>query len=161
MLIGGYALPAYGRIRATLDVDMAIDASFSGVVKLYGSLRESGYQPASSPQPDASLFVLTDLENMVEIEVWTKPDGIVFDEELLRRRVRVRPFNDDFEMFAVGPEDFIVNKLARKDRGVQDEQDVISVLKRRKENLDYDYLARRAKRADVFGLLETLKAKVA
>jgi hypothetical protein len=161
MLIGGYALPAYGRIRATLDVDMAIDASFSGVVKLHGSLRESGYQLPSSPQPDASLFVLTDLENMVEIEVWTKPDGIVFDEELLRRRVRVRPFNDDFEMFAVGPEDFIVNKLARKDRGVQDEQDVISVLKRRKEKLDYDYLARRAKRADVSGLLETLKAKVA
>jgi len=160
MLIGGYALPAYGRIRATLDVDVAIAASFSEVVKLHKRLRERGFQLPSSPQRDAPLFMLTDLKNKVEIEVWTKPDGIVFDEELLRRRIKVRPFDDDFEMFAVGPEDFIVNKLSRKDRGVQDEQDVVSVLKRRKGKLDYDYLARRAKDADVSGLLRTLMAKV-
>lgn len=160
MLIGGYALPAYGRIRATLDVDVAIAASFSEVVKLHERLRERGFQLPSSPQRDAPLFVSTDLENKVEIEVWTKPDGIVFDQELLGRRVKVRPFNDDFEMFAIGPEDFIVNKLARRDRGVQDEQDVISVLKRRKGKLDYDYLARRARHADVSGLLRTLIAKV-
>jgi len=160
MLIGGYALPAYGRIRATLDVDVAIAASFSEVVKLHKRLRGRGFQLPSSPQRDAPLFMLTDLENKVEIEVWTKPDGIVFDEELLHRRVKVRPFDDDFEMFAVGPEDFIVNKLARKDRGVQDEQDVVSVLKRRKGKLDYDYLARRAEHADVTGLLRTLMARV-
>ena len=160
MLIGGYALPAYGRIRATLDVDVAIAASFSEVVKLHKSLRERGFQLPSSPQRDAPVFVLTDLENKVEIEAWTKPDGIVFDDELLHRRIKVRPFDDDFEMFAIGPEDFIVNKLARKDRGVQDEQDVVSVLKRRKGKLDYDYLARRAKRAGVSALLQTLMARV-
>jgi hypothetical protein len=67
----------------------------------------------------------------------------------------VKPF-DDFEMFAIGPEDFIVNKLSHKDRGTQDELDVVSVLKRRKGTLDYEYLAKRARTADVTGLLRTL-----
>jgi hypothetical protein len=50
--------------------------------------------------------------------------------------VKVRPFDDDFEMFAIGPEDFIVNRLSKRDRGVQDEIDVVSVLKLQKGNLD-------------------------
>ena len=160
MLIGGYALPAYGRIRATQDVDIAVAASFSEVVKLHARLVERGFQLPSSPHERAPLFVLTDIENRAEIEVWTKLDGVVFDDELLRRRVKVRPFDDDFEMFAIGPEDFIVNKLSRKDRGVQDEMDVVSVLKRQTGRLDYEYLAKRAKAADVAGLLQVLTDKV-
>jgi hypothetical protein len=70
--------------------------------------------------------------------------------------VKVKPFNDTFEIFVIGPEDFIVNKLARKDRGVQDEQDALSVLERQKGKLDYAYLKNRARAANVTGLLETL-----
>jgi hypothetical protein len=77
----------------------------------------------------------------------------------LRRRVKVRPFNDSFEMFAIGPEDFIVNKLARGDRGVQDEQDAVSVLAMQKNKLDYPYLKKRAKQAGVAAFLETLMQK--
>jgi hypothetical protein len=160
MLIGGYALPAYGQIRATQDIDIAIVTnSFSELVKLHERLVERGYQLPLSPNKRALFFVLTDLENRAEIKVWAKPDGVAFDDELLRRRVKVRPF-DDFEMFAIGPEDFIVNKLSRKDRGVQDEMDVVSVLKLQEGKLDYGYLAQRAKAADVTGLLETLTNKI-
>lgn len=63
-------------------------------------------------------------------------------------------------MFAIGPEDFIVNKLARKDRGVQDEKDVISVLSRQKGKLDYIYLENRAKRAGVGEVLMVLMEKL-
>jgi hypothetical protein len=161
MLIGGYALPAYGQIRATQDVDIAIAAPFSEMVKLHRHLVERGFQLPASPNKRAPLFVLTDLENRAEIEVWTKPDGVTFDDELLRRRVKVRPFDDDFEMFAIGPEDFIVNKLSRKDRGVQDEMDVVSVLERQKRKLDYQYLEKRAKAADAMGLLQALTDRVA
>lgn len=156
MLIGGFALAAYGQIRATQDVDMAIAASYEKSVELQGRLQKSGYQVAPEPHPDASLFFVTDLKEMLEVEMWTKPDGVVFDKELLRRRVKVRPFSDSFEMFAIGPEDFIVNKLARKDRGVQDEQDAVSVLAMQKGKLDYSYLRKRAKQASVIDLLETI-----
>ena len=156
MLIGGHALPAYGQIRATQDVDIAIEAKYADTVALQAHLSKVGYQLPSNPQPDAPLFFVTDLKNMLEIEIWTKPDGIVFDRELLRRRIKVRPFDDEFEMFAIGPEDFVVNKLARKDRGVQDEKDAISVLSRQKGKLDYAYLDRRAKDAGVLEILMTL-----
>ncbi|MGA2789501.1 MAG: nucleotidyltransferase [Candidatus Bathyarchaeia archaeon] len=156
MLIGGFALAAYGQIRATQDVDLAIAASYEKSIELQGRLQKLGYQLAPEPHPDAALFFVTDLKEMLEVEMWTKPDGVVFDRETLRRRVKVRPFADRFEMFAIGPEDFIVNKLARRDRGVQDEQDAVSVLAMQQGRLDYSYLRKRAKQADVTELLETL-----
>lgn len=159
MLIGGFALAAYGRIRATLDVDLAIAASYEKSVQLQRQLQKLGYQLASEPNPEAPFFFVTDLKEMLEVEMWTKPDGVVFDKEFMRRRVRVRPFNDSFEMFAIGPEDFIVNKLARGNRGVQDEQDAVSVLAMQKDKLDYPYLRKRAKQAGVVAFLETLMQK--
>ncbi len=156
MLIGGFALAAYGRIRATQGVDLAIAANYEKSVQLQSRLQKLGCQVASEPRPDAPLFLVTDLKEMLEVEMWTKPDGVVFDKELLRRRVKVRPFVDTFEMFAIGPEDLIVNKLARGERGVQDEQDAVSVLAMQKGKLDYSYLRRRAKHAGVIELLETL-----
>jgi hypothetical protein len=159
MLIGGFALAAYGQIRATQDIDMAIAASYAKSAELESYLEKLGYQVSPKPNPNAPVFLVTDLKTLLEVEMWTKPDGVVFDAELMRRRVRVNPYNDDFEMFTIGPEDFIVNKLARRDRGVQDELDVVSVLKLQKGKLDYPYLRRRAKQADIIEILETLMQK--
>ena len=52
-------------------------------------------------------------------------------------------------MFVIELKDFIVN--ARKGRGVQDEQNVVSVLRRQMGKLGYDYLAKRAWQAIVAG----------
>lgn len=161
MLIGGYALSAYGRIRATMDVDIAIAANFANIKRLHERLIQEGFQLPSSPNEKAPVFLVTDLENKVEVEVWTKPHGIVFDSELLQRRVRIHPFDDDFEMYSIGPEDFIVNKLARRNRGTQDELDVVSVLKRMQGRLDNAYLTRRARKAQVSALLEALTDRTA
>jgi predicted nucleotidyltransferase len=160
MLIGGHALPAYGQIRATQDLDIAIAVEYDENVKLQKHLKQLGYQLPTEADKKASVFSVTDLENVMEIELWTKPDGVIFDKELFRRRIKVRPFDDDLEIFAIGPEDFIVNKLARRDRGVQDEQDVASVLKLQKGKLDYAYLEKRAKAANTAEILATLMAKV-
>jgi hypothetical protein len=159
MLIGGYALVAYGQFRTTQNIDMAIAASHERSAKLQAQLARLGYQLASQPSPEAPFFFVADVKEKLEVEIWTKPDGLVFDADLLRRRVKVRPFDNGFEMFVIGPEDFIVNKLTRKDRGVQDEQDALSVLARQKGRLDYTYLRKRASDADVIGLLETLLEK--
>jgi predicted nucleotidyltransferase len=160
MLIGAFALPAYGQIRATQDLDLAVAVEYSESVKLQQNLKQLGYQIPAEPDEKAPVFFVTDLENMMEIELWTKPDGVIFDKELLRRRIKVRPFDDDFEIFVIGPEDFIVNKLARKDRGVQDEQDVASVLRLQNDKLDYSYLEKRAKAANRVEVLATLMTKL-
>lgn len=162
MLIGGLALPAYGQIRATQDVDMAIAANFEDSSKFQAELQKTGFQLASPPHPDAPVFVVTDLERMVEIEIWTKPDGLSFDRGLLYRRWRVRPFEDDptFQVFVIGPEDFIVNKLARSDRRAQDEGDAASVLAKQDGKIDQKYLWKRAEAAGVKGMLEEIVRRV-
>ena len=157
MLIGGYALAAYGQVRATMDIDVAIAAKFPKILEIQNKLRKAGFSLPSVAQDEAPMFFVVDPVNAFEVEIWTKPDGVIFDDQLLRRRVTV-PLND-FQVFAIGPEDFIVNKLARKDRGTQDEMDIISVLRRQDGRLDYTYLRMRAKRVNVLALLETLLEK--
>jgi hypothetical protein len=53
-------------------------------------------------------------------------------------------------------EDFVVNKLARPDRGVTDEQDVKSVLIRQAGKLDNEHLEKRAQKAGVLAVLKTI-----
>ena len=87
-----------------------------------------------------------DRKEKVEIELWLKLDGIVFDDENLRRRQKVR-LDANTLAWVVSAEDFIINKLARPDRGVTDEQDVKRVLVRQENKLDKQYLQRRAREA--------------
>lgn len=160
MLIGGLALPAYGEIRTTQDLDVAISiGNIESLRKLVNELEEKKFEPTSKPDLEAAMFYAFDRENVVDVEIWLRPDGIVFDEELLRRRTR-RTVIDDLSFWVIGLEDFIVNKLARKDRRSQDEIDVVSVIELQKEKLDKDYLYKRAENAGVLLLLKALEKKI-
>lgn len=154
MIIGGYALPFYGRIRTTIDLDLAVaietEEEFQNLAKWLQSI---DFRPATSSFLNP-LIVVLDLVEKVEIELWLRPDGIVFDNESLQRRRKVK-LDESIEAWIVSPEDFITNKLARPDRGVNDEQDVKSVLARQRGRLDEEYLAKRAQEA---GMLQVLKA---
>jgi len=159
MLIGGLVLPAYGQIRATQDIDMAIAIKDIETLKrVFETLRKKSFEIPTTPNLDAACVYLFDRENVVDVEIWQRPDGVTFDEQLHRRRTRL-PLAKDLLVWAIGPEDFIINKLARKDRRVQDEVDVVSVLVRQEDRLDEDYLVWRAKECGVLGLLEALKKK--
>lgn len=154
MIIGGYALPFYGRIRTTIDIDLAVviktEEEFKRLLEL---LRSENYEMSST---SSTLILVLDCIEKMEIELWLKPDGITFDEETLKRRQKVKL---DAKLWAwiISAEDFIVNKLARPDRGAIDEQDVKSVLIRQKDHLDYVYLEKRAKEAGVFTVLQTIQ----
>jgi len=156
MIIGGYALPFYGRIRATIDIDLAVAIKNEKELKqLLDWLKQIDFEvPVSSLQNP--VIVILDQKEKVEIELWLKPDGIVFDEETLKRR-RKLTLNSGIETWIVSPEDFIVNKLARPDRGVIDEQDVKSVLVRQGDKLDERYLKKRAQKASVLAILQAIQ----
>ena len=158
MIIGGYALPFYGRIRTTVDVDLAVAVETEERFRdLREWLRSIDFEPTvfSFANP---IVVVLDSREKVEIELWLKPDGIVFDDETLNRR-RKSKLDEDVEAWIVSPEDFIVNKLARPDRGVNDEQDVKSVLARQEGRLDKEYLKRRAEDAGVLQVLKAIEAQ--
>jgi hypothetical protein len=156
MVIGGYALPFYGRIRATVDLDLAVAVGdrlqFDRLLDL---LKSKNFEPTIC-SPSNPLIVVVDRIEKIEFELWTRPDGIVFDEETLKRRKKTN-LSSDVCAWIVSAEDFIVTKLARADRGVTDEQDVKSVLVRQAGKLDESYLTRRAQNAGVLALLNAIK----
>jgi len=157
MIIGGYALPFYGRIRATIDLDLAVaiktEEEFD---RLKEWLKSIDFEVTVDSYLNPVVVAL-DRKEKLEIELWLKPDGITFDDELLRRRRRME-LDKGFEAWVISPEDFIVNKLARPDRGAVDEQDVKSVLVRQENRLDKEYLERRAQHAGVFNILMKIEA---
>jgi len=157
MIIGGYALPFYGRIRTTVAVNVAVAIKTGEQLnRLLDLLQSADFDPTIK-SPNNPLILVVDRKEKVEIELWLKPDGIVFDDENLRRRQKVR-LDANTLAWVVSAEDFIVNKLARPDRGVTDEQDVKSVLVRQENKLDKQYLERRAREAGVLAILQTIKA---
>ena len=156
MIIGGYALPFYGRIRTTVDLDLAVAVKtreeFNVLLNL---LRAADFEPTIC-SPSNPLIVAVDRKERIEFELWTKPDGIVFDEQTLSRR-RKAQLGDEVSAWVISAEDFIVTKLARPDRGAIDEQDVKSVLVREEGKLDWGYLEKRAKDAQVLTVLRTIQ----
>ena len=157
MIIGGYALPFYGRIRTTVDIDLAVatktEEEFN---KLLNLLQSADFEPTIHSPLDPLILVL-DRKEKIEIELWLKPDGITLDDETLRRRRKVK-LDANILAWIISPEDFIVNKLARPDRGVTDEQDVKSVLVRQDGKLDKEYLKKKAQKAGVLTILKTIQA---
>lgn len=159
-LIGALALPAYGRVRATYDIDLAVAVSDMKVLRnVFDRLIQRGFEIPASPSLDAACAYLFDRENAVDVELWLEPDGILFDEETLRRRRRVN-LSPDLSAWVLSPEDFVVNKLARRDRRAIDENDVVSVLERQKRQLDEKYLRKRAESADVLELLKAIRKRM-
>jgi len=157
MIIGGYALPFYGRIRTTVDIDLAVAIKTDKELNQFLNwLQSADFEPTIS-SPNNPLIVILDRKEKIEIELWLRPDGIVFDDETLRRRQKVQ-LDANIWAWIVSAEDFIVNKLARPDRGVIDEQDVKSVLTRQESKLDNEYLQRRAKEAGVLTILKIIQA---
>jgi predicted nucleotidyltransferase len=157
MIIGGYALPFYGRIRTTADIDLAVAIKTEKELnQLLNSLRAADFEPTIA-SPNNPLIVVLDRKERIELELWLKPDGVVFDDETLRRRQKAE-ITANFWVWIISAEDFIVNKLARPDRGAIDEQDVKSVLIRQANKLDNKYLQRRAKEAEVLAILQAIQA---
>lgn len=158
MVIDGYALPFYGRIRTTVDLDLAVAIRTEKELEEFCDWLQQNDFEATISSFQNPLIVVLDRKEMVETELWLRPDGIVFDGEVLRRRRKAK-MGERVEAWVVGPEDFIVNKLARPDRGAMDEQDVKSVLIRQKDKLDEKYLYRKAREAGVLTILQIIQAE--
>lgn len=158
MIIGGYALPFYGRIRTTIDIDIAVAIRTEDELNRLCSLLQSSSFEVPICSLKNPLILILDQKEKVEIELWLKPDGIVFDDETLRRRRKIK-LDENIEAWIISAEDFIVNKLARPDRGAVDEQDVKSVLVIQEDKLDDEYLGKRAQEAGVLTILQNIQAQ--
>ena len=155
MIIGGYALPFYGRIRTTLDIDVAVALPNEDDFNAFCEDAKKEDYSVYLGSYENPVCVFHDRVTDYEVEVWSRPDGVEWDRGTLERRREVRIAG--IGVWIISPEDFIVSKLARPDRGVSDEQDVKSVLERDDVKLDWRYLEERAERAGVLVLLDTIR----
>jgi len=155
MLVGGYALPYYGAIRTTLDIDIAVAIKTPDEFRAFSSAAAAAGFVHAVGSFDDQLCVFRAPGSGLEVEFWTKLDGTGWDDEVLARRTRQRM--GGVSVWVISPEDFIVTKLARPDRGIQDEKDAKGVLERLGDSLDGRYLRRRAGDAGVGALLDAIE----
>jgi len=157
MIIGGYALPFYGRIRTTIDLDIAVAIKTEEQLNQLRQALQSIQIEITNYSPNNPLMIIVDQKEKVEIELWLKPDGITLDNETLKHR-RKAQLSKNLTAWIISPEDLIINKLARPDRGAVDEQDAKSILTRQANKLDNKYLTKKAKQAEVLTILQTIQA---
>jgi predicted nucleotidyltransferase len=154
MVIGGWALPFYGQIRTTIDLDIAISVTESDFEELCNTALDHGYSPYLTAEKNPYCVFMDNISSY-EVELWKNPDGVVWDSQTINRRNKVVRLGVEFWIISL--EDFIVNKLARVDRSLQDEMDVKSVLEREDVNIDWSYLKYRAENAEVLSQLQAIK----
>lgn len=98
-----------------------------------------------------------DQKNAVRVDLWTKPKGLILDKESLERRKRIKPEGWP-EMWLVSAEDLIIMKLAA--HRPRDIEQIQTILIRRRKEIDWKYLEKRAEQHNVQPELTEIQAKL-
>ena len=113
MLVGGYALAAYGHPRVTLDFDLFVEASPANAEKLYAALADFG-----APLAFGNVTPLDFAKNGTIYQIGVEPcridiineiAGVCFSDAYLR--ARIIDFNG-LPVRVISPEDLLTNKKA-------------------------------------------------
>jgi len=161
VIIGGVAAIIYGRPRTTMDIDVIADLKLSekGKIKKLVNIfakydLDVTEKEIVSALKDKSHFSVFDKITPFRIDVTgvhTKLDKIA----LKNRRKTVLL---DLETWIEAPEDLIVAKLVYG--SPQDLEDVFSIITNLKDNLNMNYLTKRAKEENVYGILMKIIRKI-
>ncbi len=145
-LIGAWALAAWGRPRATSDLDFLVLANEEDLNDLGNSLTRAGLEFDKEWfqwNPGLRGFQLRFQSGEMAVDVLRPRDA--HDRQVFRRRQRKR-MDGRFYWF-ICPEDYILQKL--KMGRARDFEDALSVLERCGKILDKGYLHRCARRIGI------------
>ena len=159
---GSVASSAYGRARATLDVDVVADLKEEHVEPLVRRLG-SEYYIDGGMVLDAverrSSFNVVHLPTMIKVDVFVLKTRN-YDQEAMRRK-KIDTLDEEHgsaQVYLASPEDLILNKLEwfRLGWEVSERQwgDVLGVIKVQGESLDRGYLKHWAVQLGLSDLLE-------
>ncbi len=139
MVVGGFAVMAHGRPRATEDIDISIHLPFQDRDQVRPILEELGDGPIEERQdPQWGKRLATLLPSGLDLEVFFTHGHPLYRREF-ERRIDVELEGQQVPF--ISPEDLILRKLVntRKRRG-DDLEDAFAVAKVQGENLDLAYL---------------------
>lgn len=143
MLTGSFASSVYGMGRASQDVDLIIAADEAQVSKLLDLLPANEFYSERDSALQAcrrrSMFNLIDNITGLKIDFIFRKVRPFSEEEFRRRRSSLV---QDVPLFIASPEDVIVAKLesAKIGGSLRQIEDVTSILKFRKDELDFSYI---------------------
>jgi len=137
LIYGGMALPAWGDVVTTQDLDLVVQLDEDQVARLIGAFRDAGFQ-----LPDAA-------ETLFPIDTWTRASkggrdvdiawgATEFDDQAIRRAVPIEICGRTVPIASA--EDLILYKLAAYRR--KDLAHVEDILVRQGERLDLAHLRR-------------------
>lgn len=138
MLIGGQAVLLHGRPRLTEDIDLTLGAGPEALPAIRGVCRTLGL----TPLPDdvdgfvRQTFVLPALHEKTRIRIDFVFSTTAYERQAIERADRVEVGGEEVPFAAA--EDLILHKLFAG-RAI-DWEDAVSVARRRRAELDWDYI---------------------
>jgi hypothetical protein len=164
---GSLASSAYGRPRATADVDVVAELRLDQVAAFVERLQADYYVELESVREavlNRQSFNVIHLETMVKVDVFIPGDDPFDQQEVRQAQLRTLDAAEDARLFFVkSPEDLVLRKLdwfrAGGEVSTQQWNDVVGVLRVQGKRLDQAYLARWATELGLTALLERALAE--
>lgn len=158
LITGGVAIVVWGRPRYTADIDIIIELKKEKIKKLVSTLIKEGYVDEDVVREALKYkgeFNFIDNETGLKVDFWILSSS-AFDKSRLKRAVVRKIFGQ--EVFFSSPEDLILKKLLwfNESRSSRQLEDIHSVLAIIKDQLDYKYLRRWAKKQKTLALLQEM-----
>lgn len=158
LVTGGVAIVVWGRPRYTADIDIIIELKKEKVRQLVSTLIKEGYVDEDAVREALkykSEFNFIDNKTGLKVDFWILNNS-AFDRSRLKRAVVRKIFGQ--EVFFSSPEDLILKKLlwfneSKSSRQLEDIHSVLSIIK---DQLDYNYLKKWAKKQKTLALLQEM-----
>lgn len=155
LVTGGVAIVVWGRPRFTADIDIIIELKKEKVKQLVSTLLKEGYVDENAVKEALrykSEFNFIDNKTGLKVDFWILSSS-AFDRSRLKRAVVRKIFGQG--VFFSSPEDLILKKLLwfNESRSSRQLEDIHSVLAIIKDQLDYNYLKKWAKKQKTLDLL--------
>lgn len=158
LITGGVAVVVWGRPRYTADIDIIIELKKEKVKEFITALIKEGYvdeDVVNEALRHQSEFNFIDNETSMKVDFWILEDSD-FDRSRLKRAVARKILG--IKVYFSSPEDLILKKLlwfkeSGSNRQLEDIHSVMAIIK---DQLDYNYLRRWAKKQKTLGVLEEL-----
>jgi alkanesulfonate monooxygenase SsuD/methylene tetrahydromethanopterin reductase-like flavin-dependent oxidoreductase (luciferase family) len=157
---GSYASSAHGEARSTNDIDILAAISVKEARALAAELREKFYADELAIEHAIKAkkhFNVIDTDTMFKVDIFPSKRTEFEKQQLNRRQIVIIDPESQATAYVATAEDTILAKLAwyRLGGEVSEQQwrDILGVLKRQRERLDFDYLRRWADDLAVSDLL--------
>jgi len=157
MFVGALPVNVYGRERTTRDIDVVLVAGKKELNDIFPSFRYSLVYP-DNLDVIKNVAKFRDRKTSILIDVLLNPEEFTFTSETFNRKQKVMVGKSIG--FVPSAEDYVVSKLKAARAGSSDFQDIVSVLMKNKEKIDWIYLERRAKEENKLYLLSYYKELV-